>query len=391
MQRNVRLYLWIQPFLGLLFTIPIWVTFQQRFLSYTGMSLLESGAFLLSLLFELPSGVVADLVGRKKTMTIGWMMIALGYFIEGFSFNLPLMLIGFAFVAIGGAFVSGADEALFYDSLKELKRENEYIALNGRINLLYRSSMIFAIFAGGFLYNIYFGLPYIMRGLGVVAAIILALYMTEPYVDSEKFSAKAYILKLKKGVNALRSTSYMIWLSVYYVIMAGVSWSCLYYFNNPFAADVGFTNIGQSYLFTVLYIITTGIILFITNKRKYLKKEVVFVVYPIVLALGLIPGIFAGKLLAGILLGFVILAGGARFSILHGFVNEEIESSHRATALSALGFLVNIVCALLIAGLGPIQKSFGTQTVFSILGLIVFVFGTPATLYVLKQNREKAE
>jgi MFS family permease len=388
MQRNVRLYLTIQPLLGLLFTIPVWVAFQQRFLSYTGMSVLESGAFLLGILFELPSGVMADLIGRKRTMTFGWFFIAAGYIVEGFSFTLPIMLLGFALVAIGGSFVSGADEALFYDSLKELKRENEYIKLNARINLLYRTSMIFAIFAGGFLYNIYFGLPYILRGIGVIAAIILALFMTEPYVDSEKFSAKSYLNKLKSGVNALRSSKYVSWLTLYYVVMASVSWSCLYYFNNPFAADVGYSNIGQSYLFTLIYIITTAMLLFITNRRKYLHKKLVFIVYPIILILGLVPGIFAGKLLAGILLGFIILAGGARFSILNGFVNEEIESEHRATALSALGLLVNLLCAVIIASLGPIQKAFGTQTVFSILGLIVVILGIPATYKVVKYQKE---
>jgi MFS family permease len=323
-------------------------------------------------------------------MILGWFLVASGYIIEGFSVTLPVMILGYAIVAIGGAFVSGADEALFYDSLKQLKREDEYISLNAKINLLYRAAMIFAIFGGGYLYSINVGLPYIMRGLGVVVALILALFMVEPYIDSEKFSAISYVNKLKAGIKSLVSTPYMRTLSIYYIVMAGVSWSCLYYFNNPFAADVGYTNIGQSNLFTVIYIITTLLLLYITKQKRLLRKEVVFVAFPIVLTIGLLPGIFAGKLIAGILLGFVILAGGARFSILHGFVNEEIDSSHRATALSALSLLVNVVCAVLIASLGWVQRDFGTQTVFTILGGVVIVLGVPATYSLLKQFAKKS-
>ncbi|MBI2357008.1 MFS transporter [Candidatus Dojkabacteria bacterium] len=389
MDRNVKLYIWIQPLLGLLFTIPVWVAFQQRFLSYTGMALMESSSFLITMIFELPSGVLADLIGRRKTIIIGWAMVFIGYIVEGFSFNLGLMLIGYFLVATGAAFVSGADEAIFYDSLKALGRESEFSALNARGLLLYRSSMILAMFTGGYFYSIYFGLPYIFRGLGVLAATILAFYMIEPYIDTQKFSFKGYYDKLKSGVTELLKSKYTKALSVYYVLMAGVSWSCLYYFNNPLANDVGYTPIQQSYVFAGIYVVTTTALAIIVSKKRILEKKFVFIAFPIILMLGLLPGIFANKILVIPMLALVIIAGGARFAILNSYTNEEISSSNRATSLSALSLLVSIFCALIISILGVVQDRYGTQLVFTILGLIILFIGIPATVLVVNKLRER--
>ncbi|MHC1716369.1 MAG: MFS transporter [Candidatus Dojkabacteria bacterium] len=389
MKRNVKLYILIQPLLGLLFTIPAWVAFQQRFLSYTDMALMEAASFLIIMLFELPSGALADLIGRKKTIIIGWTLVFVGYMVEGFSFDLVTMLIGYFLVAVGAAFVSGADEAIFYDSLKALGRESEFPSLNAKGLLLYRFTMIFAMFTGGYLYSIYFGLPYILRGVGVLAATILAFYMVEPYLEKQKFSFKGYFDKLKSGVNELLKSSYTKALSIYYVLIAGISWSCLYYFNNPLANDVGYTPIQQSYVFAGIYIVTTTALAVIVKKKDLIEKKLVFIALPIILILGLLPGIFANKILIIPMLALVIIVGGARFAILNSFTNEEISSSNRATSLSALSLFVSIFCALIISVLGVVQNQFGTQLVFTILGLIIVVIGIPATVLVVKKLRER--
>ncbi len=384
MERNVKLYVWIQPLLGLLFTVPVWVAFEQRFLTYSQMALMEASTFIITMLFELPSGVLADLIGRKKTLVIGWMIVTIGYILTGFSFNALTMIVGLLLVALGAAFVSGADEAIFYDSLKELGRESEFSKLNARGLILFRTSMIFAMFSGGFLYSIYFGLPHIFRGLGVFGATILALFMTEPFIDTEKFTYSGYINKLKSGVMELVKSKYTKALSIYYIVMAGVSWTCLYYFNNPLASDVGYTPQDQSYLFAGIYIVTTTTLAFIVSKKNLLEKKLVFIAFPIVLLFGLLPGIFATKILIIPMLILVIIAGGAKFAILNSYTNEEISSSNRATSLSALSLAVSIFCAISISTLGIIQERYGTPLVFTLLGIVVLILGIPATISVLK-------
>ena len=53
------------------------------------------------------------------------------------SMNYFLIIIGFIFCGISYTFESGSGDALLYDSLKEIKREDDYLKINGKLNLEY--------------------------------------------------------------------------------------------------------------------------------------------------------------------------------------------------------------------------------------------------------------
>ena len=59
--------------------------------------------------------------------------------------------------------------------------------------------MIFAIFLGGYLYQLYVGLPVIGKGLGQLLIIGAALFMIEPTIDSENLLRKNISRELKKA------------------------------------------------------------------------------------------------------------------------------------------------------------------------------------------------
>ena len=63
--------------------------------------------------------------------------------------------------------------------------------------------------------------------------------------------------------------------------------------------DIGYTELGQSWLFSILYIISTLAILFITEHKTLLHKykSIVYVLFPVIMMFGLLPGVFATKLL----------------------------------------------------------------------------------------------
>lgn len=59
-RRNIRLYYLTDFLSALLFTIPIWVTYQRQFLTFSQMSLLWGLRICAAVLFELPTGAFAD-------------------------------------------------------------------------------------------------------------------------------------------------------------------------------------------------------------------------------------------------------------------------------------------------------------------------------------------
>lgn len=384
LRKNIKLYYFVEAFTGMLFTIPIWVAFEQRFLTLSQMALLEAIGFSLNVLFQIPSGALADILGRKKTMIIGWLISGFSYFITAFSKDVLSMSVGIICINIGSAFVSGADVALLYDSLKHMGEEAKYPKINIRGNLLYRMSMVFAIFLGAPLSRIFFGLPYFLRGVFNLLSIVFIVQMYEKVDRTHKNSMSSYILKLKLGMKELVKNEYTKSLTLYYVLIGGITWSCVFYFNNIFATDVGYSSQGQSYLFSFLYILTMIATMAILEYKKALHKKFVYLAFPILLAISFLPSVFANKTMAVFILIGVIISSGARFSILDSFVNEEFETAHRATALSALNMLVNIAYIIIVFFSGPIQERYSTKLVYSLLGLIVLFLVIPSGLFLIK-------
>lgn len=97
-----------------------WVTL----LYARGFSLMEIGIaetvfHITSILFELPSGVMADVFGRKKMLIVSSIMSFLGNLTMIFSNNLFMVCFSIALHALCYNFASGTGDALAYDSMKK--------------------------------------------------------------------------------------------------------------------------------------------------------------------------------------------------------------------------------------------------------------------------------
>lgn len=97
----------------------VWVLY----LAYCGLNLAEIGIVegiyhATGIIFEIPSGAVADLLGRKKSMVLGRLCIAVSCVVMLFSNSFWHFALGFAIQALGNNFNSGSEEALIYDSMK---------------------------------------------------------------------------------------------------------------------------------------------------------------------------------------------------------------------------------------------------------------------------------
>lgn len=116
-----RLYL--SSMLGDLSLTGAWVAI----LAARGYSLVEIGFaetvfHMTSLIFEIPSGVLADLFGRKNMLIVSSIMRMVGNMIMICSSNLFMVCISLSFYAMSYNFLSGSGDALAYDSLKAVEK-----------------------------------------------------------------------------------------------------------------------------------------------------------------------------------------------------------------------------------------------------------------------------
>jgi MFS family permease len=112
-------------------------------LAARGYSLVEIGFVetvfhITSLIFEIPSGVLADVFGRKRMLLVSTLMQMVGNVIMIASTNLFMVCLSIVFMALSYNFSSGSGDALAYDSLKMAGQESRFERYESNQLTIYR-------------------------------------------------------------------------------------------------------------------------------------------------------------------------------------------------------------------------------------------------------------
>ena len=118
-------------FSGLRITDAVWVALlAARGFSLWEIGLAESVYHIVSLFCEVPSGMAADLLGRRKTLLSGGVLTVTCNLLMAFAPNLFTICLAMGLNALAMTMFSGTFTALVYDSLKTEGREEEYIQVS---------------------------------------------------------------------------------------------------------------------------------------------------------------------------------------------------------------------------------------------------------------------
>jgi len=386
LRRNITLYYFQKFFLGLIFFLPVWVAFELRFTNFAGLALLEVIQALVGTVAELPTGAFADIFGRKKSIALGMLSSATLFFFFGFLPSFPWLVVFFFIWGVTTTFISGADSALLYDSLKDLSLEDTYAKVTSKGSLIYRIAIAIGTLTGGFLYKIWIPLPYVLYGVVYFVAGLLATQLTEPKIDSEKFSFRSYLRQTKTGVHEAFKNAHITFLSIYYVVIGGFSWAATYFFSNVYAQQNGFGPDKQGILFFFVYLIKSLFAVIIAHLEYFFNRKNIYIAMFIFSILSFLPAFY----IHGFWIVSIILAteftSSLRFTLLDKYVNQEFDSRSRATALSFLSLLLNIVYVSTVFFTRNLSDSVGVGAIYSILGAIILIFISPITYLLVKNH-----
>ena len=133
-RRNIPANYLFVFFSNIQFTSGLWMIFlAQKGFSLIELGLLESIFHMSSTAFEIPSGALADMLGRKYCRLGGRVFLLASLFVMYLADGFGLQALGFALCAFGYNLESGAGEAFTYDTLKYLGEENRYKRIAGFI------------------------------------------------------------------------------------------------------------------------------------------------------------------------------------------------------------------------------------------------------------------
>lgn len=386
--QNPHLYYIVGFMVNMEFNLPIWVGFYSRYLNFTQIAFLNAWDYIVSLLFEVPTGALADLIGRKKTILLGWILIGVGNLCIAFLSNFPSFLILFTLRSLGSTMISGADTSIIYDSYKELGKETDFIKYSANLGLMRRIALSIASFCGASLYFIDFRLPYILFGLLQLGSLVFSFQLTEPDIKPKPFSINNYLNQTKEGFSELFKSPIMKKVTFYYMLIGGIGWACVAYFNQPFAKDIGLSDSQMSFLFGSVYLISAMFFLIAVRLKKIFTREIIYIGLPLLLLLTLIPGFLKIQFLGIIAVIISTIIAGSRFTFLDQYVNQEFESRHRATAMSSLNMLVSIFVAITIGVGGVFQDLFQTPIIVTVFGIISLIIILPKGIELAKLHKE---
>lgn len=97
--------------------MPVVVLFyQDNGMGMQEIFMLKSIYSIAIVVLEIPSGWMADMWGRKKTLILGAVLGSAGFLMYSFSFGFFAFAMAEIVLGAGHSFVSGADSAMLYEA-----------------------------------------------------------------------------------------------------------------------------------------------------------------------------------------------------------------------------------------------------------------------------------
>lgn len=383
--KNARAFLITSILQWFYIPIGVWVLIWRSFLSWEQIALVTSISLLIQLLLELPSGALADLWGRKNTVLLGRAMGVLGFAIMIFATDFWTFLIGNILYLANWAFESGALDALLYDSFKENGiGELEYQKVQANTFFWCTVGMAISSALGGYLYTLYPQLPYTTTTIVALGAGISALWLQEPQLDSVKVNVRSYLRQNWEGFLHIFRNTKVRSISIFSILINFVAYVGLWYLYEPRLADGGFPASWLGWLVAGTYVIralgTKALPLVMKLGDRHIPIFLTFFQ-----AFGSALSFFDNKFGAISSVYLRKMSDGMRSPILARLQNVELESKYRATSLSAISLLGNV----LISAVGPLigwgmttYSSRITLGVFAVAGLILVL---PSAIHLSRQ------
>jgi MFS family permease len=360
-------YLYLYNHVGTLYV-------QSRGLSLFQVNTIYSIIVLTIFLSEVPTGVIADRLGRKCSVVVALFLQFLGEFFYIFASN----YIAFVLIAILGgvaySFLSGANEALIYDSLPEENRENAMKQAMGRVGAAYQLAYFVAPLLGGLIISKLVLSKYLLgialTAASVFVAFLISLTLKEP--PSPYHHQKTSALQiLKSGVAQVRKNRKIQRIAAVAILTGSFSATLINYYQ-PYFVQFGLTTslpIGAALSLGGLaaFFVLNNIALIERKLGRFALFYLSFFPGVFYLLFAIAPNIPA--LFPAFILTYAF--ADAKNPIISAYQNEQIESSSRATTISMISMIGKIYVAIVSLLLGWIANHSFSATWAAIGALII--------------------
>ncbi|MBC7542045.1 MAG: MFS transporter [Candidatus Sericytochromatia bacterium] len=334
----------------------VWMLFLlSRGFTLTQVALCEALLHLTVVALELPTGSLADRIGRKYTLAMSCLCTIVAGSLYLYAPTMAALALGFIIDGAAASFRSSSQEALFYDSCQAMGRTRDYPRLYGQFSAVLKASMLIAEASGGKLSEWSFSsLYWIQMGMAALGMITIL------GVSERNGGAKQQVHRMPRhqvmaSIRLIMGTPRLRFLFIYQAVF----WSQVYLvvgYGQHLFAQLGVTRgaIGLVYAMASLAGIVSAHQAYRWERHLGEKRALMISFTSAILAtlgFALLPAPWC-------FLFFVLhyLATDFMEPVLSDYVNREIPSHSRAITLSFYSVVISLVTAILFPIVGMLAE-----------------------------------
>jgi MFS family permease len=378
---NVKL-LYIYKFISECLPIYAFYTilFIEREISVTLVAVLIALWSFFSIVFEIPSGILADRWNRRNMLAIAAVLKGFCFIIWYFSDNFLMFAFGFLLWGISGAFSSGTEEGLIYDNMKSDGNEENFATVYGKAMFFANAGIIVGIASAGIIAN-FLSIATIALISAAICFINVAfiLHIREKNYYSERLEGKSnnFFDTFEEAGLFIKGRHVVLILILFSILFASF---CGYLdeFDALIINDLELNYVWVSIILTVRFVFTA-----FGNLLAPIVQKIISSMRQVFLLSGLSGGfliIFAAlwHQYALIFFGLSAMVMAVTEILIINALQHEITEEGRATVLSFLSIGQNIVMICfsliyaLLADIFPLQQVYVLFSVYAIAGGFVF-------------------
>lgn len=371
MARDLRLFYLFR----LLSTSYLWVPISQAFAWSRGLSLVEY--MLLNtvycavvILTEVPTGAIADRVGRRATMAGGALAMVAACLTFAVSAGFTGFAVATALAALSMTLCSGADSAYLFDLLHDYGRGHEYPRREGTASAWHQGGQALAFLCGGLLGAHNLVLPYLATAGVASLAFFIALFMREGgRPPPRSLLPREYIAHTRDAFRLVASRRPLVWVigysSVVFVLLRATE-----HVYQPYLRASGWSVAETGVIYAGVYLVAAGVAHNFAALRRWLSESVLlWALLGTLIVTFLILGNIAGPL-ALVVMTIQNGANGLYSPLVKLLLQREIpDSQKRATVLSVESMMRRLAYGLFSPVIGFLMDRYGPGAGLTICGL----------------------
>ncbi|MTI66736.1 MAG: MFS transporter [Firmicutes bacterium] len=336
---------------------------------------------IVSIILEIPCGVLADKWKRKYVWTLGIFFSFFEFFVCIFAYNFKMFVLAFILAAIGSSLKSGTWDSILYESLNKLERNDEYEKLRGYIKFLdYTSSGIVGIFGGYISYRYGLVTNYWLSLLGTPFAILICLSIYEPNkrrkISKEKnvFKEAQIFTWIKEAICVIKKSKNLFRVIFYSGIIGAILYGQLHEMGSLIYKEIGIPLYMFGYIgFVITLLGGLSGVLSAKLKIKFSYKAI----FRSILILSTISiFMFSNAKYSWEILYLMIAIFLMELvsPLTSGYIHNHIKDDYRATISSIEAFIMNGLTILVGLAFGYFSNKSSVFEGFLILAIILCLY-----------------